>query len=206
MCDVKALLRYPLPFSFVGSNTLLSQASSTLNPQLSSPGIPWLSGLTNILESPIPSKLYLHSFTQWPLWASIQTHPWHVPGLNSFPQLRRKIPQPLPCVLDAKSRTMWPKLPRFCAWYSGRLTPSHKYIFNFLSRFPLKNPLDLMDFPFFFFFFYKGLGFSLEAFNILSLLCMFTVLTVICCGDVLFFLSVLCSVSTYRSVSGCVFP
>lgn len=35
----------------------------------------------------------------------------------------------------------------FCAWYSGHLTPSHKYIFNFLSRFPLKNPLDLMDFP-----------------------------------------------------------
>lgn len=99
MCDVKALLRYPLPFSFVDSNTLLSQASSTLNPQLSSPGIPWLSGLTNILESPIPSKLYLHSFTQWPLWASIQTHPWHVPGLNSFPQLRRKIPQPLPVSL-----------------------------------------------------------------------------------------------------------
>lgn len=40
MSDIKALLRSPIPFSFVDYNTLLSQAKSRPDLQLSSPSIP----------------------------------------------------------------------------------------------------------------------------------------------------------------------
>ena len=39
----------------------------------------------NILGSPKQFWLQLHSFMQWPLWASIQGHPCHRPDLRDLP-------------------------------------------------------------------------------------------------------------------------
>lgn len=43
------------------------------------------SDIFSLLGSPKQSMLYLHRFIQWPLWASIQEHPWPMPGFSIFP-------------------------------------------------------------------------------------------------------------------------
>lgn len=75
-----------------------------LNPASSSPGqVPHNPVI--ILESSIQSRLHLHSFMRWPLWASLPGRPWHTPGLSHLPYQRREIPHPLSHILDSKSRT-----------------------------------------------------------------------------------------------------
>lgn len=72
MSDVKTLFKSPTPFSFVDCDILLS-LGLVLLPASS---FPWqVSHNSSILESPRQPRLLLHSFTQWPLWASIQGHP-----------------------------------------------------------------------------------------------------------------------------------
>ena len=102
--DIKALFKSPNSYSFVDWNILLSLG--LVSPPSCSP--PWQashnSDISRIFGSPITD---LHT-----VWASMQGHPWHTPGLRSFPQPWRKIPQTLSSILVSKAKKLiWPTLP-----------------------------------------------------------------------------------------------
>lgn len=113
--DVKSALQSSTSFQLCGLQYIcLPCAGSTLSTQLSLLGSRD-SGLSNILESPVQSRLPRHSFTQWPLQASTQGHPYHSLGPMAF--LRYwQIPRPLFYNLDFKARTTWLKLTSATCW------------------------------------------------------------------------------------------
>lgn len=112
MSDVKML--FGSPAHSVLLNTLLGLILLPVN------SFPWQvsysSGVPNILGSPRQYSLNLHSFTQWPLWASMQGHPCHIWPLS----LVRAGDSITPFFyLDSKAWTTWLKLPSpiaCCGW------------------------------------------------------------------------------------------
>lgn len=131
--DVKALFRSPTPFIFVDCNTLL--ALGLVPFPVSS--LPWQvshsSGISNILGSPKQSRLHLYSFTQWLLWASMQEHPWHTPGLSGFLSCRGRFCNPF-------NLSLIPKLPSSGACWGWNMscvpspspTPVQLHLINLL--------------------------------------------------------------------------
>lgn len=117
------------PFIFADCNMLLS-LHLLLCPFLSSP---WQlfhdSGISKILESALKFRLYLQSFTLGPLWASMQQHPWHTPGLSSFMKPRREIPQPFLISLILKPNHMAKAEKVFCLCWGWNMAHSFKHIF-----------------------------------------------------------------------------
>jgi hypothetical protein len=76
------------------------------------------------LGSPRQSELGFHSFTQWPLWASMQVHLCHRPGLSGFPKLMEGDSRtPFLLFLDYKTRTTWLKLPSSAACWGWNTAP-----------------------------------------------------------------------------------
>ena len=74
MSNVKVLIRSLIPLSFVVCNILLP-LELVPYPVCSFPGQGSHDpAIFNILGSSTQSRLHLHSFTQWLLWASMQEH------------------------------------------------------------------------------------------------------------------------------------
>ena len=74
MPNVKALFRPPTLYSSVDSSALLCFGLVSHPICSSSFEVSHGFGICSILSSPVKSRLHLHSFTQWSLWASMQGH------------------------------------------------------------------------------------------------------------------------------------
>lgn len=127
MSDVKALFIFPTPFSFVDCSTLLSLVLVLYLLCSSSPQMSHTSIITNILESPRQFRLHLHIFTQWLLWASMQGHLWHTPGLVGVSLATEGNSTTSFCIPDSKAKTMWVKLPSSYPCWGWSLTLSFNY-------------------------------------------------------------------------------
>lgn len=86
--DVRALFRSPTPFILVDYDILLSPGLFLFSGSCFSAQISHAFGISNLLWSPGESRLCLNSFTQCPLWSSMQECSGHKPGFKGFPQLQ----------------------------------------------------------------------------------------------------------------------
>lgn len=133
--DVKVLFRSSAPFTF-DCSTLLSLGMAPYLVRNSPWQVSHNSGIF-ILCSPVKSKLHLHSFAQWHLWASMQRQHWHMLVLRGFSEPWRKMSQSPSCILHSKTRIVWPTLPSSAAWRRGTWPPcSVTFAWNFCSWFP----------------------------------------------------------------------
>lgn len=87
MFDVEMFFGFPTHFSFVDWNILLSSGILPQSVGKSS----HRPGISNILGSPIQSRILFHSFMQGSRWSSMQVYSWHTqPALAAFVSLRER--------------------------------------------------------------------------------------------------------------------